>query len=181
MGLPIGSALEMRMVATTPPSPTSPAVGSLLLYFKPDGLLYKKDAGGVETQVGSVGGGGDVTTTTAQTITGLKTFSQVAFAPVATPAAPATGVGVYAKADGQLYRLSAGGNEVIHAPMTIAGSAPANPKVGDRWLDTSVDTATSTNFVVSSANPGLTNPGLWVQTGLGSDGTGVTFWIEDGT
>lgn len=22
--------------------------------------------------------------------------------------------------------------------------------------------------------------GLWIQTGLGPDGTGVTFWIEDG-
>jgi hypothetical protein len=36
------------------------------------------------------------------------------------------------------------------------------------------------NLVVSPTNPGLTQPGLWVQTGLGS-GTDMTFWIEDGT
>lgn len=178
MGRPFGSALELKTLA----APAPPAVGAMLLYFKNDGLLYKKDTTGVEAVVGGAsGGGGDVTTTTDQTITGLKTFSQIVFAPVATPNAPATGVGVYAKADGQLYRRSAGGDEVIHAPMTIAASAPTNPKAGDRWLDTSLDTVPSTNFAVSAVNPGLTNPGLWVQTGLGSDGTGVTFWIEDGT
>lgn len=35
--------------------------------------------------------------------------------------------------------------------------------------------------IVSTTNPGLTAPGLWVQTGLGTDGTGITFWVEDGT
>lgn len=31
---------------------------------------------------------------------------------------------------------------------------------------------------VNTLTPGT--QGLWIQTGLGSDGTGVTFWIEDG-
>lgn len=35
-------------------------------------------------------------------------------------------------------------------------------------------------LVVSSTNPHLSSPGVWVQTGLGSAGTGMTFWIEDG-
>lgn len=35
------------------------------------------------------------------------------------------------------------------------------------------------NLSVGETNT-LTGEGLWVQTGLGSDGTGFTFWIEDG-
>lgn len=36
------------------------------------------------------------------------------------------------------------------------------------------------NVVVSSVDPNLTGPGLWVQTGMGPDGDEFTFWIEDG-
>lgn len=36
------------------------------------------------------------------------------------------------------------------------------------------------NLFVQNADPVMTEPGLWVQTGLGDDGTGFTFWIEDG-
>lgn len=35
------------------------------------------------------------------------------------------------------------------------------------------------NIIVSRTNPHLTQPGLWIQTGI--NGTGITFWIEDGT
>lgn len=35
------------------------------------------------------------------------------------------------------------------------------------------------NLAVGPTNT-LTAEGLWVQTGLGPDGTGFTFWIEDG-
>jgi hypothetical protein len=37
------------------------------------------------------------------------------------------------------------------------------------------------NLVVSATDPGLTEPGLWIQTGLGAGGTDMTFWVEDGT
>lgn len=37
--------------------------------------------------------------------------------------------------------------------------------------------AVSRNLVVSASNPGLTEPGLWIQD-LGSGN--FTFWIEDG-
>lgn len=30
-----------------------------------------------------------------------------------------------------------------------------------------------------STTPG--SGGLWIQTGLGADGKGITFWVEDGT
>lgn len=36
------------------------------------------------------------------------------------------------------------------------------------------------NLYVQSTDPGLTIPGLWIQTGLGSDGNDMTFWVEDG-
>lgn len=34
--------------------------------------------------------------------------------------------------------------------------------------------------VVQETNPGLTDAGIWIQTGLGADGQGFTFWFEDG-
>jgi hypothetical protein len=36
------------------------------------------------------------------------------------------------------------------------------------------------NLFIGTQNPGTTGPWLWIQTGLGSDGSGFTFWIEDG-
>ncbi len=33
---------------------------------------------------------------------------------------------------------------------------------------------------IQDSNPDNSNPHLWIQTGLGSGGTGLTFWIEDG-
>lgn len=34
------------------------------------------------------------------------------------------------------------------------------------------------NLYVQDTDPGLTIPGMWVQTGLPGDG--MTFWVEDG-
>lgn len=36
------------------------------------------------------------------------------------------------------------------------------------------------NLFVQPDNPNMTIPGLWIQTGLGPDGLGITFWVEDG-
>jgi len=38
------------------------------------------------------------------------------------------------------------------------------------------------NFIVAVQNtdPGLTGPGIWIETGLAPGGTGFTFWFEDG-
>jgi len=33
---------------------------------------------------------------------------------------------------------------------------------------------------IQNSNPGSSNPHLWIQTGLGSTGTDMTFWVEDG-
>lgn len=41
--------------------------------------------------------------------------------------------------------------------------------------------AASLAVVVSPTNPGLTAPGIWIQTGLGADGTDWTLWFEDGS
>lgn len=43
---------------TTGSVPASPSAGQMALYFKNDGTLYKKTPAGVETAVGSGGGGG---------------------------------------------------------------------------------------------------------------------------
>jgi hypothetical protein len=60
--------------------------------------------------------------------------------------------------------------------------------VGDSWVNTAdVDGPTflTTNdtkpVFVQATNPGLTTAGIWVQTGIGTNGTGITLWIEDGT
>jgi hypothetical protein len=34
------------------------------------------------------------------------------------------------------------------------------------------------NLFVQNANPNMTGPGLWIQTGLDPAGTGLTFWVE---
>lgn len=36
------------------------------------------------------------------------------------------------------------------------------------------------NVFVQTVDPNLTEPGIWIETGLGADGTGFTLWIEDG-
>lgn len=38
----------------------------------------------------------------------------------------------------------------------------------------------STQVYVQDTDPGLTGPGVWIQTGLAPDGAGFTFWFEDG-
>lgn len=43
---------------TTGSVPAAPAAGRMALYFKDDGLLYKKNPAGTEAAVGSAGGGG---------------------------------------------------------------------------------------------------------------------------
>lgn len=36
------------------------------------------------------------------------------------------------------------------------------------------------NLWVGKEKPGFSGPGIWIETGLGNDGTGWTMWIEDG-
>lgn len=43
-----------------------------------------------------------------------------------------------------------------------------------------IQMAGNTNFYVGPTNPGLTEGGMWVQTGLGDSGNDFTIWIEDG-
>lgn len=37
------------------------------------------------------------------------------------------------------------------------------------------------NLFVQNADPVMTEPGLWIQTGLGDSGDDFAFWIEDGS
>ena len=70
----ISGALDIVQVS----APPTPQGGRSYLYFKSDGLLYSKDPGGTERQVGAGSAPTNmVTTDTTQTITGTKTFSAV--------------------------------------------------------------------------------------------------------
>ena len=99
-----------------------------------------------------------------------------------TPTATPSALAMYSKADGHLYSLSDTGNEVRHPPVSVSDLPPDTPKSGDLWVATDVAPAAANgNFAVGSSDPLLSAPGMWVQTGLGTGGTDVTFWIEDGT
>ena len=37
-----------------------------------------------------------------------------------------------------------------------------------------------TSVYIQKSKPEGSSPHLWIQTGLGSDGNGMTLWIEDG-
>lgn len=40
--------------------------------------------------------------------------------------------------------------------------------------------SSSIPLYVQNSNPGSSRPHLWIQTGLGSSGADITFWVEDG-
>jgi hypothetical protein len=70
------------------------------------------------------------------------------------------------------------------APDTnLYRSGPDTLKTDDNFIVAGTLTAGGSvikpNLFVGPTN-NLTGPGIWVQTGLGADGTGFTFWIEDG-
>jgi len=74
VGKSFANALELKQLAT----PANPPSGSVLLYFKSDGLLYRKDSSGSETAVGAGASSAPsnmVTTDTAQTVSGAKTLT----------------------------------------------------------------------------------------------------------
>lgn len=52
---------------------------------------------------------------------------------------------------------------------------------GAAWIDLSA-AASGQNVAISPTSPGygVGNPGLWIQTGLGTSGEDFTMWIEDG-
>ena len=41
--------------------------------------------------------------------------------------------------------------------------------------------ASSNTLFIQGSNPDISGPFMWVQTGLGSSGKDLTFWIEDGS
>lgn len=41
--------------------------------------------------------------------------------------------------------------------------------------------ASSTPLFIQSSNPGAPGPYMWVQTEVGTSGTDMTFWVEDGS
>ena len=40
--------------------------------------------------------------------------------------------------------------------------------------------SSSIPLYIQHSNPGSPHPHLWIQTGLGPKGDGITFWVEDG-
>lgn len=98
-------------------------------------------------------------------------------------------------------------NNNLTAAVYINTAAPSSPSVGDLWWNSEegrlkiyygdantsqwVDAHASNNITagtgsgmppmfIQNTNPGYTQGAyLWIQTGTG-DGTGITFWVEDG-
>lgn len=86
--------------------------------------------------------------------------------------------------------------------LTTAASPPSNPIAGDRWLNTTdgveytyVDDGNSSQWVdlgrssavtvnssvpiyFSETQPVDTSQFIWIQTGLGADGNGISLWIN---
>jgi hypothetical protein len=43
-----------------------------------------------------------------------------------------------------------------------------------------ITNASGVPLYVQNSDPGGSSPHLWIQTGLGTGGTDITFWVEDG-
>jgi hypothetical protein len=100
---------------------------------------------------------------------------------------------------GATTALSARAN-LAAATYTADTAAPSNPNDGDKWLNTTtgieftyVDDGTSAQWVelggtlvtqngaqtyISDTQPTDSGPYFWIQTGTGSDGTGVMLWFN---
>lgn len=65
------------------------------------------------------------------------------------------------------------------ATAYVSDTEPATAAPGDFWIDSDpLDSEVPAELRVGPTNPNLTEPGLWVQTGLPNGG--YTLWIEDG-
>lgn len=85
-----------------------------------------------------------------------------------------------------------------YGPLIGAGTAfqvddcvallPVEGDDADRYIAVSLEQAPGappssgdTNVFVQSSDPGLTSPGIWVQTGMGAGGADMTIWVETGS
>lgn len=80
-------------------------------------------------------------------------------------------------------------NKLRRAVLEPLASAPSTPVTGQVYFDTTLGygrewTGTvwqrigGTPVFVQQTNPGMTQPGIWIETN--PDGTIKTFWIENG-
>ncbi len=73
---------------------------------------------------------------------------------------------------------------IVISPEPYGGMNPADVRelLEDfeiEW-DGRIDTLEAESLIfVGAADPNMTEPGLWIQTGVNGDG--ITFWVEDGT
>ena len=86
---------------------------------------------------------------------------------------------------GNGYEASGGGSGSSATWATLGGKPLAFPPDTHDNSKHSVEYATvsdinnSKNVFIQNNNPNMTNPGMWIQTGLGT-GSDFTIWIEDG-
>jgi hypothetical protein len=60
--------------------------------------------------------------------------------------------------------------------ISKGGTGGTNPETAR----TNLGISSNVPIYIQHTNPGHSDPHLWIQTGLGPHGSGMTFWIEDG-
>lgn len=162
MPKPSGVVLRVPAVAS---GPASPPAGSLLLYFKSDGRLYKKNSAGVETVIHDASDFSHMLHEHVDVEDGL---------PAEDDGLRADDTGMYvrtpmyskAEVDGLIGGVGGGG-------ASVQTSAPASPPTGALWYDTDEPTSLPTNVVTTDTAQAISgfktfsNGGEFQQTWAG--------------
>lgn len=147
-------AIQQYVNLTQISTPSIPGAGTNDLYFKTDGNLYIQNSAGVETLVGSSGGGGNVSGPGTSTINAIPTWAD-------------TAGGTLNNTD--LLYLS----DVLHNSDTIVGTGTAATALTFRSADQTVaaGTAAGSSLTIRAGS----------ATGAGSTGNGGDLILSSGS
>ncbi len=152
MGMPVGSALEFKQLATPAANPAS---GANLLYPKADGLWYTKNSAGVET---AIGGGGTPVGWPKASVKAATTAN-------ITLSAPQTIDGISCIA----------GDRVLVKNQTLPANNGVYVVAAGAWARASdADTAAEISNCEVPVDQGATQVGIWRTTFKTTDTLGTT-------